>query len=144
MGSLSNYGERLALDVASGYVNDLSSFSSDRYVALYVGGTPFEDGTLPAGVQEVSGNGYARTQVIFSASTINGLGKAEVKNNSNVAFPVASGGPWGIVESIAVWDEDGTGAPGNMIWVGSLTSIKSVDESDQLVFFTGNITLTMD
>jgi hypothetical protein len=144
MGSLSNYGERLALDVASGYVDDLSSFSSDRYVALYVGGTPFEDGTLPPGVQEVSGNGYSRAQVFFGASTINGLGKAEIKNNSNVTFQVASGDAWGVVESIAIWDEDGVGTPGNMIWVGSLTSIKSVDESDQLVFFAGNITLTMD
>lgn len=145
MGSLSNYGERLALDVASGNKTTLTGVSQARYVALYTGGTPEEDGTLPQNVTEVSGGGYERTLVTFAAAEIaasgDNAGKAVAVNASpGVTFTTASSS-WGTITAMAIWDAQ---TDGNMVWVGELTAQKIVDENDQLIFSAGNITLSMD
>jgi hypothetical protein len=144
-GSLSNYGELLALDVTSGYKTDLTGVTQDRFVALFTGGTPDEDGTLPVGVDEVSAASYGRKAVTFSqaatpASGQTNEGKAQAKNSAAVTFDEAATA-WGLITAMAIYDAV-TG--GNMIWVGSLTAAKQVDANDQLIFKQDNIIITMD
>lgn len=129
MAALSNYAEKLLLDWS------MTTGSATRptawYVALY---TAAPDDT--GGGTEVSTGGYARQSVTFDAASSPG---GTTSNTGAVTF-TASGGSWGTVSHIGIFDNS-TG--GNLLWHGSMTASKSVADGDTLEFSIGNIDLTI-
>jgi hypothetical protein len=134
MSSLSNYGERFALNATTNAVSG-NTPSNTRYVALYTA-APNDGG----GGTEVSGNNYSRKNVAFApASTDVGTGVTTATNVFEVLFDVAIAS-WGTISAMAIFDSL-TG--GNMLWYANLASPKIVGVNDQFRFVAGGIVLTM-
>ena len=129
MAALSDYSEKLLLDWA------MTSGSATRptawYVALYTV-APSDSG----GGTEVSGSGYARQAVTFGAAATPG---GTTSNTGAVSY-TASGGSFGTVVAIGIFDAVSSG---NLLWHGTMTASKTVDDGDTLEFSIGNIDLTL-
>ena len=129
MAALSDYSEKLLLDWA------MTTGSATRptawYVALYTV-APSDSG----GGTEVSGSGYARQSVTFDAAATPG---GTTSNTGAVSF-TASGGAFGTVVAIGIFDAVSSG---NLLWHGTMTASKTVDDGDTLEFSIGNIDLTL-
>jgi hypothetical protein len=129
MAALSDYAEKLLLDWL------MTNGSATRPTAWYVGlftAAPSDSG----GGTEVSGSGYARESVAFDAAT---SGAGTTSNSAAVSF-TASGGDWGTITHIGIFDAS---TSGNLLWHGALTASKTVADGDTLEFATGNIDLTI-
>lgn len=134
MSSLSNYGERLALDITTNAVSG-NTPANTRFVALYTV-APGETG----GGTEVSGNGYLRRAITFAPSATDpGTGVTSASNTAEVLFPTATG-DWGTIVAMAILDAS---TAGNMIWYGNLQSSRIVNNGDTFRFVIGGIVLTM-
>jgi len=129
MAALSDYAEKLLLDflMTSGAATRPTAW----YVALYTA-APNDAG----GGTEVSGSGYSRQAVTFDAAT---SGAGTTSNNIAVSF-TAAGGSWGTITHIGIFD---AATSGNLLWHGSLTASRTVNDGDSLLFSIGNIDLTM-
>jgi hypothetical protein len=129
MAALSDYAEKLLLDWM------MTTGSATRptvwYVALYTA-APSDSG----GGTEVSGNGYTRKSVSFSAASSPG---GTTSNSGAVTF-TASGGNWGIISHIGIFDNS---SGGNLLWHGAMTASKTINDGDTLEFAIGNIDLTI-
>lgn len=99
------------------------------YLALYTS-NPTDAGTGT----EVSGGGYARQTITFSAPT-NGVSAS----SADVLFPIATAG-WGTVTHIGVFDAS---TSGNLLYHGQLTNSKTIATDDQLKIATGDISVTL-
>lgn len=99
------------------------------YVALFT-----SDPTDAGSGTEVSGNAYARTSVTFSVTD------DTASNTGNVTFPTASGGNWGTVSHIGIYDAS---TSGNLWYHGSLTASKVVNNGDTFQITTGNLDITL-
>lgn len=86
---------------------------------------------------EIVGNGYARQSIVF-AQDEEPLGS--IDNASAVAFPPASGGPWGTITDFAVFDAI-TG--GNMLVYGTLVEAKLIKTGDRIEFLAGALVITL-
>jgi hypothetical protein len=130
MAALSDYAEKLILD----YLMTTGSATRPTawYVALYTA-APSDSG----GGTEVAGNGYAREAVTFAAAST----PAGTTSNTGVVSFTASGGSWGTITHIGIFDAI-TG--GNLLWHGGLTASKIVGDGDTIEFAIGNIDLTVD
>jgi hypothetical protein len=100
-------------------------------VALYTA-APSDSG----GGTEVSTGGYARQAVTFGAASSPG---GTTSNTGAVSF-TASGANYGTVTHIGIFDALTTG---NLLWHGSMTASKTVNDGDTLEFSIGNIDLTL-
>lgn len=129
MAALSDHAEALLLDwlMTTGSATRPTSW----YVALYTA-APSDSG----GGTEVSGNGYSRQSVTFDAATSPG---GTTSNTGAVSF-TASGGNWGSITHIGIFDAS---TSGNLLWHGSMTASKTVNDGDTLEFSIGNIDLTI-
>ena len=113
------------------------TFTTDsvtRPTAWYLGlftANPDEDGS---GATEISGNGYARKSVSFTAS-----GNLAT-NSAAVEFDVATGS-WGTISHVAVFDAS---SGGNQIAYAALTTSKAIDTDDVLRFPAGDVDITLD
>ena len=113
------------------------TFTTDsvtRPTAWYLGlftANPDEDGS---GATEISGNGYARKSVSFTAS-----GNLAT-NSAAVEFDVATGS-WGTISHVAVFDAS---SGGNQIAYAALTTSKAIDTGDVLRFPAGDVDITLD
>ena len=125
-GSKSDYLENKVLDHV--LTNTAYSSPSSVYVGLYtVAPTDAGGGT------EVSGNGYAREAVTFSAAS-----SGATANSGDVTFdtPTAS---WGTVVAFGIFDQL-TG--GNLLYWGDLTVQKTINSGDVVKFLSGEIDIT--
>ena len=129
MAALSDHAEALLLDWLM--TNGTATRPTAWYVGLYTA-APSDSG----GGTEVSGNGYARQAVTFAAATSPG---GTTSNTGAVSF-TASGGDWGTITHIGIFDAS---TAGNLLWHGSMTASKVVNDGDTLQFSTGNIDLTI-
>lgn len=129
MSALSNYAEKLLLDwmMTTGSATRPTAW----YVALYTA-APSDSG----GGTEVSGAGYARQSVTFDAAATPG---GTTSNNNTVSF-TASGGDYGTVTHIGIFD---AATAGNLLWHGAMTASKTVNDGETLEFSVGNIDLTL-
>lgn len=129
MAALSDYAEKLLLDwmMTTGSATRPTAW----YVALYTA-APSDSG----GGTEVSGSGYARQSVAFDAAATPG---GTTSNTGAVSF-TASGGSWGTVTHIGIFDAS---TSGNLLWHGAMTASKTVNDGDTLEFSIGNIDLTI-
>jgi hypothetical protein len=106
-GNLSNYGEIKLLDHILGVTN--YSIPSATHIGLYtVAPSDASGGT------EVLGSGYTRQLATWSDATSSGSA------NSNTITFTASGGAWGVVVALGLFDSASAGA-GNLLWYGPLT-----------------------
>jgi len=129
MAALSDHAEKLLLDWM------MTTGSATRPTAWYVGlftAAPSDAG----GGTEVSGSGYAREAVTFAAASTPG---GTTSNTGDVSF-TAAGGNWGTITHIGIFDAS---SAGNLLWHGSMTASKVVNDGDTLQFSTGNIDLTI-
>ena len=129
MAALSDFSEKLLLDWLM--TNGTATRPTAWYVALYTA-APNDAG----GGTEVSGSGYARQAVTFDAAT---SGAGTTSNSIAVSF-TAAGGDWGTISHIGIFDAV---SAGNLLWHGSLTASRTVNDGDSLLFSIGNIDLTM-
>lgn len=98
------------------------------YLALYTSNPTANDtGT------EVSGGGYARQEITFSAPVAEG-GKQTIKNDAKVEFPVAEG-DWGTITHVGIRD---AAAGGNLIAFAELTSPRTIQTGDRFVIDLNN------
>lgn len=111
----------------------LATGSPTRPSAIYVGlGT----GSSATGLSgELSGNGYARQLVTFSAAA-----SRTASNSVEVRFGPNTTTNWGTVSHVGLFDAS-TG--GNCIAAGSLDTAKSVTVGDEGVFSAGNLDFTI-
>lgn len=129
MSALSDYSEKLILDWL------MTTGSATRPTAWYIGlftAAPSDSG----GGTEVSGSGYSRQSVTFAAATSPG---GTTDNTGSVSF-TASGGDWGSITHIGIFDAS---TSGNLLWHGSLSSSKTVNDGDTLQFAAGAVDLTL-
>lgn len=128
------------MDAKSDYLEDNllnhvlrnTSFTSPTtvYVALFTV-APGDDGT---GGTEVSGFAYARQTVTFGAPS-----SGTVANSGAVTFPQASGGAWGTILAMGIYDAVTTG---NLLYYGNLATSKVVGDGDQISFANGALTVS--
>jgi len=129
MAALSDYAEKLLLDFLMG--GAAASAPSSRHVALYTA-APSDSG----GGTEVSGNGYARQAATWDAAT-SGAG---VTANADAQSFTASGGNWGSITHVGIFDAS---SGGNLLWHGELTTARTVNDGDTITFAIGSIDLTL-
>lgn len=97
--------------------------------AIYVGlftSAPTEAG----GGVEVSGGGYVRQTVVFTAPAPDSC-----SNSADVTFPVATT-DWGTLEALALFDQ---ASGGNMLYFANLTASREILTSDQFRFPAGQL-----
>lgn len=109
------------------------TFPTTVYVALYT-----SDPTKNDTGQEVTGGGYARQQVIFSAP-VEENGKQVIRNSADVVFPIATD-DWGTVTHVGIRDA-ATG--GNLLYFGPLNVPRTILTGDRARFLTGQLELTL-
>ena len=129
MAALSDHAEALLLDwlMTTGTATRPTSW----YVALFTA-APSDSG----GGTEVSSGGYSRQSVAFDAASSQG---GTTSNSGAVTF-TASGGSYGTVTHIGIFDAS---TSGNLLWHGALTASKTVADGDTLEFSAGNIDLAL-
>lgn len=97
--------------------NTAYSAPTTVYMAVYTV-APDETG----GGTEVSGNGYARQSVTFTAPAPDSCA-----NDADVTFPVATG-DWGTVVAFGIFD---AASAGNLLYYNNLTASRDILTSDQ-------------
>ena len=138
MAGLTNYLEDKIINHVFG------STTYDRPTNWYVGlltATPSDS----AGGTEVSGSAYARQVCAF---TITGSGTAQATNTSAITFPTASGGDWGTVGWIGIYDALSSG---NLVAFQNLqksdfstTTTKTINDGDIFKFNSTTIKIQLD
>ncbi len=128
-GSFSDYYE----DVIINHLLRAQAFTPPAtiYVGLFTA-APTDAG----GGTAVSGGGYARQAVTFSAPTTPG----QTSNSADVVFPTATA-DWGTIVAFALFD---AATAGNMLAWGTLTTNKTILSGDQAKFAAGNLQITVD
>jgi hypothetical protein len=129
MAALSDHAENLLLNFL------MTSGTATRPTAWYIGlftAAPNDAG----GGTEVSGNGYSRQAVSWDTAS----GTGGTTSNSTAETFTASGGNWGTITHIGIFDAS---SAGNLLWHGSLTASKTINDGDSLEFAIGAIDLTI-
>lgn len=131
MGSKTNYAETKTLDHLLGVA---SMTMPTVRVALFTA-DPGEAGSQAA---EVTGGGYARQLITFSAASSGA--PSSTSNSADVLFPVATSS-WGTPTHFGIMDAT---TAGNMLYHGSITTPKAIDTDDQVKLPAGGIVITED
>lgn len=129
MTDMSDYLENELLDHSLG-VGAFTAVSA-VYMALYtVAPTDAGGGTeLTNGV-----NGYARQSVTFGAAS------GGASSNTNLVQFTASGGNWGTLVAVALWDSL---TSGSFLYWTAITNV-TINDGDTLQFAIGDIDVTLD
>jgi len=104
---------------------------STVYVGLYTT-APTDAG----GGVEVSGNGYARKAIAFSAPA-----GGSTSNSSTVTFPAAVPAGWGTVVAFGVFDSLSSG---NLLYWATLTDSRTVAIGEQPYFPAASLVISDD
>ena len=124
MSAMSDYLEDAFLD------HFLSTTSpSTIYLGLHTA-DPTDAGTGA----EVSGNGYARQSIAFAASS-----SGTASNSGAVEFPAASGGNWGTITHVGIYD---AASAGNLLFHAALTTSKIINDGDIFKVAASGIDIT--
>lgn len=131
MSSFTDYTENLVLNWL------FTTNSATRPTAWYVGlftAAPSDSG----GGTEVSGNAYARTAT--GTMSVSGTSPTNCTNSAAIEFPAASGGNWGTITHVAIFDAD---TSGNMLGWASLTTSRTINDGDILRIPAGDLDITL-
>lgn len=127
MSAMSNYLENKLNDHALGTTS--YTMPTQVYVALYLSDpTDADSGT------EVTAGAYARIAVDFGASS------GGVATNTNAVTFTASGGNYGTVTHVGLRDAS---TSGNLLFHGPLSSSRTINDGESLVFEIGSMTNTL-
>lgn len=126
MSAMSNLLENEILD----HILSVGSYTMPS--AVYLGLSVASMGEAADGT-ELSGSGYARQAVTFSAAS-----SGTTSNTGAVTFPTATGS-WGSVGFWSIWD---AASSGNMLLHGSFTSAKTIASGDVLRVSAGDLDIT--
>lgn len=142
MSAMSDFLENALIDQI--FRGQSAPTTSTLYISLYTA-APSDSG----GGTELSGNGYARVSVTSSlanwagsqstgsTAASSGTGGA-TSNNVDITFPEPTSS-WGQVQAFGVHDAS-TG--GNILFHGSLTINKTINEGDTVTFPAGSLVVT--
>jgi hypothetical protein len=86
--------------------------------------------TDAGGGTEVSGSGYSRQAVAFDAAS------SRATSNSSEEVFTASGGNWGTIVAIGIFDAS---TSGNLLWWDGMDTNRTVNDTDTLTFAVGSI-----
>lgn len=127
MSALSDHAENLLANwlMTAGAATRPTSW----YLALFTA-APNDAG----GGTEVSGNGYARQSVTFGAASGGACA------NTNAPQFSASGGNWGTITHIGIFDAS---SGGNLLWHGAMIASRIMNNGDVLTFAIGQVTVTL-
>lgn len=107
----------------------LNNGSVPLYLALFTTAP-----TAAGGGQEVSGGGYSRQSVTFSApSLVSGV--ETVSNSADVTWSNFSAA----VGTVAYWGIYNAATGGTLMWYGNFALGKSIEIGDSIVIPTGNL-----
>ena len=110
---------------------------STTFVSLHTADV-LDDGS---GAEVADANNYARVDCgAFTSMT--GITDGQTENSAEIAFAQATGGAWGTVIAIGLWDSGVHGA-GNLLYWGGLTVDKAVDENDTFKIAAGDLIVTV-
>jgi hypothetical protein len=131
MANATNYLELKVLDhVLSEGVRSYTP-STSLHLALLTAVADGEAGT----VTEVTGNNYARVAITFNAAS-----SGSVTNNGDITFPTASGGAFGTITHVGIYDAS---TSGNLLIFASLAASKTVSDGDTFVIQNNNLQVNM-
>lgn len=137
MSEASDYVENQILDF---YLNQGSGAGgsitapSNIYLGLHTA-----DPTDAGSGAEVSGNGYARVEITDKFDNASGTG-GSLSSNADITGFTASGGNWGTVSHIGIWDAS---TSGNLLFHTALDSSATVNDGDSFQISSGNLTVTV-
>lgn len=127
MGSLSNYSKnRIAESFGNSGVVGPATF----HFALYT-----VSPTVAGGGTEVSGNGYVRKSMTNNGTNFSKSATGLFTNLVPITFTPASGGAWGTIVAVGVFDA-ATG--GNFLGFHTLDESKPISNTDQFNIAIGN------
>jgi hypothetical protein len=131
MSSFSDYTENLVLN----YVFTTSSVTrpTEWYVGLFTA-APSDSG----GGTEVSGSGYTREAT--GTLSVSGTSPTNCTNDAAIEFDPASGGNWGTITHIAIFDAS---TSGNMLGWAELTTSRTINDGDVLRIPAGDLDITL-
>lgn len=142
MSAASDYLELEILDHILGEGNRNYTPATNLYIGLHTA-DPTDAGTGT----EVSGNAYARVNAdvdsssgAFDAATQPSTGSTYSANTQTITFPTASGGNWGTISHIGIWDAS---TSGNLLFHGALTASKVVNDGDTFQIQAGNLVISL-
>lgn len=132
MSSFSDYAESVALKFL--FTTDTITRPTAWYVGLFTA-APSDAG----GGTEVSGNAYARKAT--GTMTVSGTSPTNCTNSAAIEFAPASGGNWGTITHLAIFDAL-TG--GNMLGWAALTTTRTINDGDILRIVAGELDVNLD
>ena len=128
MSQLSNYLEKKLLDHITGFA--AYTAPTDIYVALFTA-APNDAG----GGTEATGTGYAREVVTFDEA-VSPDGQAD----SDAVVEFVAGADWGTIVAVGLFD---AATDGNLLFYGSISPTRTVNNGDTLRFPVGDIALIL-
>jgi hypothetical protein len=140
MSAASDYLEDAVLD----HVLGNSQYTQPTlYLGLWTADDGLESGTLTSEVPNA--NGYARQEIDVDgvSGAFDTASGGSTSNTQTITFPTANGGNWGTITHIAVMDAATHGA-GNVLFHGSVTSSKTIEDGDTFQVSAGNLTISLD
>lgn len=128
MAAASDYLELKILEHTLG----ISSYTAPTttYLALFTS-DPTDAGTGT----EVSGGSYARQSISWNTPA-----SGATTNSADVTFPQATAN-YGTVTHIGIYDAS---SAGNLLYHGSLSASKSVEENDTFIVEAGDLSVSLD
>lgn len=129
--SKSNYLEDAILD------HILGGGDFTRPATVYVSLHSADPGET--GASELSGNGYARVAVTNNATNWPAASGGAKSNGAAIAFAAASGTDWVEATHFGIWDALTVGNP---LYLGALTTPKTVQVGDTASFGIGELDVT--
>jgi len=134
MTALSTYAELKILDLL---FKSTAFATPNPYIGAFT-----SDPTDSASGTEASGSAYARVQIdnkMNSASA--GTDNSSITNSSAITFTAASGGAWGTITHIGIFDASSSG---NLLAHGALAASKTISDGDTLQINASALTITID
>lgn len=131
MSSFSDYTENLVLNWL------FTTNSATRPTAWYLGlftAAPSDTG----GGTEVTGNGYSRKAT--GTMSVSGTSPTNCTNSAAIEFDAASGGNWGTITHVAIFDAS---TSGNMLGWAALTTSRTINDGDILRIPAGDLDITL-
>ena len=134
MTALSTYAERKVLDLL---FKNTSFTAPQAHIGLFT-----SDPTDSASGTEASGSGYARIRIDnkMSSATANS-DNSQITNSSVITFSAASGGAFGTITHIGIFDASSSG---NLLAHGALASSKVISDGDTFQINASGLVITID
>lgn len=116
--------------------DDMDPAPTNQYVALH-DADPTSDGSA----NEFDAASYDRYEADPTEWDVSGSGPTVVTNTADLEFGVAAEN-WGTVSHVSVWD--GPEGTDNCLWNGAFDEPKAIDENDEFVIRSGDISFELD